>query len=457
MKLKDLKLKRRYKYALLFLLLLIGATSFQNCSPKPFQSGTVTSSSTAKNSTSITPNLNNLPIVYPPPAPVAPTPVAPTPSPAPTPTPTPAPAPTPTPTPNPTNGINYFGFFADGMEHEGTGNYINETSPVANLHFVNADTLEGLTVKIKQAVSKNSKVIIIAEGYLFDWQTVKLQANYKSNILNLRNHLASNNLLSAVVGFYMIDEPYFKNSVATNQISEQEVFNNLRSAAIEVTNNFGNTAIVSTEAFPTLDKFMSTGQWLGFPTEYNWLAFNCYLTYGLTCSTEQKYSNYITAFRSKMSGNQRLFLTLDNYTNINPVASMQAQLIARSQFQHQLALQYNAVALVSFMYQGASDRLGVQNMPELRNYVFNLASSITGKSSGAATTPTPTPAAGGCTDLEPRCEGADSVRRNSCGDVTGRWVMAPICTRTTCEGADFVRRDSDNKVIEVWANAPDCR
>ena len=58
--------------------------------------------------------------------------------------------------------LQYFGFFADGMEHEGSGNYIEATSEVANIHFVSADTLDALTSKIRLAASRNSKVIILA-------------------------------------------------------------------------------------------------------------------------------------------------------------------------------------------------------------------------------------------------------------------------------------------------------
>lgn len=358
--------------------------------------------------------------------------------------------------------LRYFGFFADGMEHEGSGNYINETSVVANVHFVSADTPDGLTPKIRLAAARSSKVFIMAEGLLFDWQTVRLQQNYKANLANLRKHLVDKGLIGSVIGFYVIDEPYFKNSVASNKLTDQEVYNNLKTAAIEINKVFGSPIIISSEAFPILDQYVKTGQWLAFPEEYSWLAINCYLAFAATCDTEAKYENYVKALQSTLKGSQRVFMTLDNYYNINPDASIESKLIERTKFQVKLALKYDSPALISFLYQGASDRVGVENLPALKDYIFNLASSITGKGTHALEpeptplpkpNPTPNP---GCANLEPRCEGADSVRRNSCGAIVESWKNAPICTSVKCEGHDSVRRDSNNKIMEIWKDAPLC-
>lgn len=422
-----LKMRRNFIWAALASAALSVVVSFQNCSAQKLQSGSANSSQ-GSSMIHLDPKLLSASSVNP--------------------------------------NLRYFGFFADGMEHEGSGNYINETSEVANIHFVNADTLDGLTPKIRLAAARNSKVIIIAEGYLFDWKTVRLQQNYKSNLASLKKHLVDNGLMGTVIGFYVIDEPYFNNSLTTNKLTEQEVFDNLKSAAVEINKVFGSPIIISSEAFPALDQYMKTGQWLAFPEEYNWLAINCYLAFGAICDTEVKYENYVKALRSTLRGNQRVFMTLDNYFNINADSTIEKKLIERTKFQYKLALQYDSPALVSFLYQGASDRVAVSNLPALREYVFNLASSITGKGNQAQQpeptpvprpnpipTPVPTP---GCTNLEPRCEGADSVRRNSCGAIIESWKNAPICTSVKCEGLDYVRRDSTNKITEVWKNAPTC-
>ncbi|MBC7741571.1 MAG: hypothetical protein H7061_05210, partial [Bdellovibrionaceae bacterium] len=87
-----------------------------------------------------------------------------------------------------------------------------------------------------------------------------------------------------------------------------------------------------------------------------------------------------------------------------------------------------------------------------------------------APTPAPAPApapAPVCTVLEPKCEGKDSVRRDSCGKELGRWLnapvpycpdssAAPVCTvlEPKCEGRDSVRRDSCGKELGRWVNAP---
>ncbi|MBC7742009.1 MAG: hypothetical protein H7061_07425, partial [Bdellovibrionaceae bacterium] len=386
------------------------------------------------------------------------------------------------------SSIKYFGFFADGMAGVGTGNYISETSKVPNINFISSENISGLGSKIEAAAKGGNKVVIIAEAYLFNWQTVELQSNFKTNLYTLKNYLDTNGYADNVAGFYMVDEPYFKNVTAKSPLSEQQVYNNLQEAAAQMNQIFGSKIIMVTEAYPTFDKYLETGKWLGFPPEYNWIAVNCYLVYGSICDTDEKYTKYVTALNSKLVANQQIILTLDNYLNSVPGANAgpENKLIARTKLQIALAQKFNSPALISFLYQSQINEneslVGLNNLPNLKDYIFKLATTITGKvDSGGMTLPispiaaiTTPPQSDNCVNLEPACEGHDSVRRNSCGVVVETWKNAPICPSTpapapapapanncvnlepACEGHDSVRRNSCGGVVETWKNAPIC-
>ena len=71
-----------------------------------------------------------------------------------------------------TSKIKYFGYWGDAMANTGTGNYINDTAAVSNVHYISAPLDQaGLDVwaqKIVQAKGKNNKVTLMLEGGLFD-------------------------------------------------------------------------------------------------------------------------------------------------------------------------------------------------------------------------------------------------------------------------------------------------
>ena len=299
-----------------------------------------------------------------------------------------------------TSNLRYFGFFADAMQGAGIGNYIDSTSMVANIHFISGDTPNLIAGKVRQAKNQNNKAVLMLENHIFNWQTVELQANYVNNLSSIYGELKIQGLLDTVLGIYVIDEPYLKNKIAKSPLTEQQVFNGLKIAADAILNTFGTKVILASEAYPIIDDSLSSGSWLAFPENYNWLAVNCYLAFGSVCDTNEKYEKYVSTLASHLNTtkNQHMFLTIDNYWNSDAAKTteIQRKLITRVNFQVELAKKYNAVALVSFLYQSvpAENLFGLVEMPNLKDYVFGIAALITGKNIPAPIPiPTPPPAA----------------------------------------------------------------
>ncbi|MBC7743164.1 MAG: hypothetical protein H7061_13270, partial [Bdellovibrionaceae bacterium] len=134
---------------------------------------------------------------------------------------------------------------------------------------------------------------------------------------------------------------------------------------------------------------------------------------------------------------------------------------------------FNENELPPGYYPNANTKAEASSFPvgKYDAYVAYSAKSITKLASFTVKSCTPER---GCEAMEPRCEGKDFVRRNSCKEVE-RWVNAPDCVaraaavaaiapvttstctvkEPTCEGnKDWVRRDSCGKEIGRWENAP---
>lgn len=290
-----------------------------------------------------------------------------------------------------------FGYFADAMTGVGKGDYLTETAAAgANVHFVSGEVHE-IAQKMRKVKSLNSSAILMLQNQIYDWKTVRLQANSEYRVREVRDLLQTEGTLSSVVGIYVIDEPYFINDLSkgSDKLDPSIVYQNLSSGADLVKKYFGNNVLIlSSEAYPILDSHLIKNNWPAFPPNYNLIAVNCYLSFGPICDTEAKYRKYIDILASALKSNQRLFLTLDNYwpTTASTSATIQQSLIARTNLQVQIAKEKNITVLVSFLYQSQPAEVdplyGLESMPTLFSHVRNISAHHLNK---VSTTPTPVP------------------------------------------------------------------
>jgi hypothetical protein len=364
----------------------------------------------------------------------------------------------------------YFGFWGDGASNVGAGNYINETADMSNIHYVSA-SLDGTTSdewrqKIIQAQNKNHKVILMLEGALFKWASVDLNPSRDYILDLLKKNLVG--LDDTIVGVYLIDEPYWKNSSAVSPLTTQDVYENLKLAAVSVKTYFPQATIMLTEAAPVIKAAAETGvDALHFPPNIDWIAANCYLYYD-ECQTVADLDELYHKVAMNLSANQKMFFTLEGHWNIKKVGilqSTQINLIQRNEVILKLSAKYPTVAYFPFLYQSQGEASGIADMPLLKTYFQKLWNGI---SDGSYKAGNPI-----CVTLEPTCEGNDYIRRDTCGNELGRWANAPVpfcpgnlfptpaptpvvCINLEpkCEGKDWVRRDSCGKEVGRWLNAP---
>ena len=418
--------------------------------------------------------------------------------------------------------VEYFGFWGDAMNGVGNGNYIDETAAVSNLHFISSNTdsdqFDGLIAKVKQAKSKGNRSVLMLESFFFEWASVNLATSRELRLNKLK--VALKDYESSIFGIYIIDEPYWKNSLSAKKISNEEVGRNLQEAARLARRFFPNAVVITTEASPML-----TQPQISFPAEIDWIGVNCYVYYR-ECRNKAELETLYNNLLGILKHNQQMVLTLDGHWNgrkgIN-YDDIQNKIVARNNLILSIAHRYPIVAFFPFLYQsdnsGHEDLVGTNELPKVKAQLFDLGKRIRAgetvicktlaptcegrdyvrrdscgmelerwknapppycPAGGVTTpvpTPTPTPPPVTCTVMEPKCEGRDYVRRDSCGKEIERWKNAPppycpvggvttpsptptpppvTCTvmEPKCEGRDYVRRDSCGKEIERWKNAP---
>ncbi|MBC7741834.1 MAG: hypothetical protein H7061_06540, partial [Bdellovibrionaceae bacterium] len=367
-----------------------------------------------------------------------------------------------------------FGFWGDAMKDVGNGNYINQTSGASNVHYVSASFDGGANdewrEKVQLAKDHNNKVILMLEGAVFQWASLDISSKAYFNLQSLKNKLAG--LEDVILGVYLIDEPYWKNSSANKPLSYEVVFNNIQTVSALIKQNFPNKVIMLTEAAPVI----GAGN-IKFPSNVDWIGANCYLYY-TECKNATELENLYNQLYKNFLPNQKMLFTLDgHWMNLTEGKTklQQDKLIRRNQEIMKLSFKYRTAAYFPFIYQSENEMLGTQDMPYLKEYLFKLGKEIM---AGTYNPNQPiNPPAGECAVLEPTCEGKDYVRRDSCGKELGRWLNAPVpyCPRggttvpvaptpapapvcavlePTCEGKDYVRRDSCGKELGRWLNAP---
>lgn len=358
--------------------------------------------------------------------------------------------------------VEHFAFFGDAMNGVGSGNFIQKTKEVSTLHFITAsyenESIEWRN-KVSEAANGGNKSVLMLESLFFQWASVRPNANQHNQLEQLKQKLTG--LEDSIAVIYLIDEPYFKNSLASAPLSIEQVHANLEEAALIAKSYFPKAKIAMTEAYPSFKTNFK------IPASIDWIGVNCYLFFGKACSLD-KLAEFNLALSKKMLPHQRFIFTLDAYWGNSDAGkpAVQKSIIARNNEIMKLAQKHNAVAFVPFLYQShisSTETLhGANEMEQVLNYLTSIGKRVKNKTFSYSNV---------CEVQEAKCEGKDYVRRNSCGNEIERWKNAPSpyclgpgevlpakpgCTvlEPKCEGVDYIRRDSCGNMMERWANAP---
>lgn len=109
-------------------------------------------------------------------------------------------------------------------------------------------------------------------------------------------------LEDSIIGVYLIDGPYWKNSSAKKPLTNAAVLKNLQEAAGLVKQYFPEVAVMLTEAAPVI----GAGN-IRFPANVDWIGPNCYL-YNDECKTIPELENLYHKLAQNFSSEQKMIL-----------------------------------------------------------------------------------------------------------------------------------------------------
>ena len=283
--------------------------------------------------------------------------------------------------PTPTIPNTMVGFWSIGNQLA-AGDYISETANESNVAVLPPDENGQYLPRVSKASSLGLKSVLMVPSLLFNttFNNGALLPDYQTRFDSMWTALGS--AQSDVVGFYIIDEPYWNNQNAgANAIPESQLKANLNAAATYIHQEATGRPVMFTEAYPivTRSDFASL-----IPESVDDIGVNCYLAFGAVCS-EANTSALVSKLISSKQPNQKLVVTADGYWPSQPTAQNDADLRARILFWEKLLAPYFASnqvgAFTPFIYQDAGSNVhGASEAPstlvELQRYMTSVKNGI---------------------------------------------------------------------------------
>jgi hypothetical protein len=312
-------------------------------------------------------------------------------------------------------GPAYFGFWGDAMSGVGTGDYIADTAPFSNIHFIRAESMHALQEKLNRVKSHNDQTIIMVQHLLFPWEGTKAHADWQSRFDEAWRKLSSYH--DTVLGFYLYDEPMWRleelqKRADLNPITAESYVafaNELGQIANYIKQKTGKLTSL-TEAYPAIDA--------GRPlvTAVDWIGFNCYRAYGNVCSAARIRDLFSWMLQNKGT-QQKMMITADSYWNTAPGEAAENAVVARIELWKELVARHagEVAAVTPFLYQNHTlEKLwGAQAMPRALQALKAWSEQLLGAK---------------CAPQPALCDGPDLVEVDSCNNELSRISNAPDCS-----------------------------
>ena len=319
------------------------------------------------------------------------------------------------------------------MAGVGKGDYIAEVAPLSNVVFIHDANINQVKAKLAKAARHKVSAIVSIEPFVYPWRDTRPHSDYKKRLDEFWLALSCNEK-KHVAGFYIYDEPYWRNDLTT-KIPWQQVKANLEKLIGHLKVLAPGRATSLTLTHFTVNR---TNLQDYIPSNLDLFGVNCYLDFGAVCSEPEIVGMFSKMLQAKKP-QQKLFMTMDLFSGKPPSASFDLALVQRIRFWKRLMAPHLAEvqALMPFIYQNhPNDNVyGGESLPNSLSETQIYLEAHQGKL---------------------KCLGNDLVRIDSKGSIIDRWVNAPMCV-PVCEGRDSVRRDALGKEIDRWPSAPHCQ
>jgi hypothetical protein len=301
-----------------------------------------------------------------------------------------------------------FGFWGNAVEGIGEGNAMAETASFSNLVFVRGREIS----KLREARERGLKAILMVQDLFFPPSSTVPRNDYRERFVDYWRSLSD--FHDVILGFYLYDEPLWRNSLSeTRQTTDRQSLHDHLRAISRFVRRETNRITALTHAYVAVER--------GWPLvrSTDWTGINCYAAFGPQCS-EQKLREYFRQLIIQKAPSQRIMATVDAFRFRDQRLVSQQQIIQRIDVWMDLVHRTDQVAAITpFLYQNDDNPReqlqGAETMPDVLERLEQVGRRVIRRSRGE------------CVTEEPRCEGFDSVRRDSCGSELERWRSAPHC------------------------------
>ena len=206
------------------------------------------------------------------------------------------------------------GFWGGALIGNAAGNYIAKTAPSANTAMFGPESAGSFKSRTDEATGAGMKSILMLQWDLF--AGVRLRSDYKQRFDLLWANLKGSE--KQVVGFYLIDEPFHRNTLATSKIDEAQLKLDLETAIAYIKEKAPGRPVMYLEAHPVFaEKEIASV----VPANIDYIGFNCYLAQKIC--TESYLTSIMKKLERALSSEQKLIFSVDGFWKTKPTDAEQ--------------------------------------------------------------------------------------------------------------------------------------
>ncbi len=281
------------------------------------------------------------------------------------------------------------GFWGSALTNPVDGDYIPQTAPYSNIAVFGSSggPTNDFKARILEASSSNMHSVPMMQAVLFQPSSAKLYTDYQTRFNTFWNSIPTTSK-QKVVGFYLVGNPYYTNSIAptSSKISETQLKADLQSVALYIKLKAPNRPVMMMEHSTIVDR----SSWASLvPDGVDQIGLYCFMAAGCT---EAKVVSLLSKLSGSLKPYQKLVVFADGYTVTATTTAGDLQMKGRILFWENILKSYFTAGKVGtfmpFLYQPLVSNPVVRGVSQLPITMAELGRYMITVRAGA---PTPLP------------------------------------------------------------------
>ena len=273
-------------------------------------------------------------------------------------------------------GVEYFGFYHDAVDHGDVGNYMAETAANgANLTWIGGETVARIAPKLTEASQRGLKAMVDIDNLIRKSDgTLMAQGAELDAIWNSVRTVVQQAPAGLVAGFYLRDEPY----LGLDDALKNTMKSRLTAVRALIRRDFPSIPVAVIVSVPELSLDSS------YFAMFDWVGYDCY-----QACTATNHRGYTDALRSKLTPSQRMIAVPWAYRKMDDYAwAVQHGILDQYQdgplgamvfWQDEVLADPKYVMVAPFLWQhvvsATEDLVGTAHLPLVKERLYQWAKS----------------------------------------------------------------------------------